>query len=282
MIASRRGLQWTIRLAAAIAALPLGAAVARADIAIVQQDRTPIVSAPGVGGRILTRVDAGFTFIVVGRNGDWLQVESPQLNLTGTLWVPVGRMGDVIAMPTEAMPAASAPMTAAEPQFRITSAVTGDATSSAGVPVLSRGSTGVSAAAARTASLGTTGTTRATGGATTAAATTSAVTDEGNPTPPVGNSGQPLGNPTPPVGNSGQPLGNPTAPLGNSGQPLGNPTPAVSGNPTTAVSSNPTPALGSPVGSFGNPTPALGNPTPAMANSTPAMGNTTVGIGFKN
>jgi len=276
-----RGKQWTIRLAAAIAALPLGAAVAHADIAVVQQDRTPIVSAPGVGGRILTRVDSGFTLTVVGRDGDWLRVESPQLNLAGALWVPAERVGDIIAAPAEATLAESVSTMAAKPQFRITSAVTGDATSSAGVPVLSRGSTGVSAAASRTASLGTTGTTRATGGATTAAATTAGVTDEGNPTTPVGNSGQPLGNPTTPVGNSGQPLGNPTAPVGNSGQPLGNPTTAVSGNPTTAMD-NPTPALGSPVASFGNPTPALGNPTPAMGNSTPAMSNTTVGIGFHN
>jgi len=40
-------------------------APARADMTVVQQDKTPIVSWPGVGGRILTRVDAGFPLTVL-------------------------------------------------------------------------------------------------------------------------------------------------------------------------------------------------------------------------
>jgi hypothetical protein len=64
------------------------------DEVFVQQDNTPIASRPGVGGKILIRVDTGFVLTVLGRDGDWLEVTSPVLKLPGdSLWVPADRVG---------------------------------------------------------------------------------------------------------------------------------------------------------------------------------------------
>ncbi|MGH6928095.1 MAG: hypothetical protein ACREEV_07245, partial [Dongiaceae bacterium] len=64
------------------------------DEVFVQQDNTPIASHPGVGGKILIRVDSGFILTVLGRDGDWLEVTSPVLKLPGdSLWVPADRVG---------------------------------------------------------------------------------------------------------------------------------------------------------------------------------------------
>ena len=57
-------------VAALLIAATAGDQAALADMVIVQQDNTPIASAPGVGGRILTRVDAGLALTVVGREGE--------------------------------------------------------------------------------------------------------------------------------------------------------------------------------------------------------------------
>lgn len=68
---------------------------AAADEVFVREDDTPIVSKPGVGGKILIRVDTGFVLTVVGRDGDWLEVSSPFLKLPGdSLWVPADRVSD--------------------------------------------------------------------------------------------------------------------------------------------------------------------------------------------
>lgn len=88
-----------VRLAAALtlaltALLALGSSGYAADEVFVQEDNTPIVSRPGVGGKILIRVDAGFALTVLGRDGEWLEVSSPVLKLPGdSLWVPAARVG---------------------------------------------------------------------------------------------------------------------------------------------------------------------------------------------
>jgi hypothetical protein len=75
--------------------LALSPPVHAEDDVFVQQDNTPIVSRPGVGGKILIRVDTGFILTVLGRDGDWLEVTSPVLKLPGdSLWVPADRVGD--------------------------------------------------------------------------------------------------------------------------------------------------------------------------------------------
>ena len=84
--------------AAAVALALLGCLLAvpvRADSDVyVQQEDTPIVSRPGVGGKILAWVDSGFPLTVVGRDGDWLKVSSSFLDLPpGSLWVPAARVG---------------------------------------------------------------------------------------------------------------------------------------------------------------------------------------------
>ena len=250
----------TIRLAAAVTAVSLLALVgqpAHADMAIVQQDATPIVSAPGVGGRVLARVDAGFTLTVVGHKGEWLKVASPRLKLPGELWVPAGRVGDIVADPDEAALSDGASSMATRPQFRITNMTDGMETASPGAAasIESRGSIGGSAdVTLSTSSKAAGATVRATGTAARPAAT-QATPDTAVPA-----------------------AGNPTPPGGSAVQPLGNPTPAATGNPTPA-SGNPTPALANPTPAMGNSTPALANPTPAMGNSTPAMGSTVVGFG---
>jgi len=246
----RRPLRVAASVAAMLAAATIGGHAALADIVVVQQDNTPIASAPGVGGRIVARVDAGTTLTVLGREGEWLQVEGLHLHAAGMLWIPAARVSDVIAAPAEmatAQPAAATEV----PQFRM---MTGS-TERTMTPALgadgganARNSGGVSTSATRstetnartgTAAVQSSGTTAAAGGASTTAVgnTASAATTDGTT---VDN--------------------NPTA---------------AQGNPTTAVSSNPTPALGNPTpAATGNATPALGNPTPAMGNSVSGFGRT--------
>lgn len=234
------GMAGTIRLAAAVTAVSLLSFVGRpaqADIAVVQQDATPIVSAPGVGGQVLTRVDTGFTFTVLGREGAWLKVASPRLKLGGELWVPAERVGDIVAAPDEAALSDEASSTATAPQFRMTTATTGGmaAASSGDTSIGRRDSNGVSAAVTRsTSSNAGRSTIRATGGSTTATDVTSVsdspVPAEGNPTPATGSV-----------------VGSP-----------GNPNPAASGTPTPAP---------------GNPTPGVGNSTPGTGNSVVGFRN---------
>jgi hypothetical protein len=260
-----------VRLVAAAAAVLLMSAAdntpAQADMTVVQQDKTPIVSWPGVGGRILTHVDAGFPLTVLGRDGEWLKVASPELKLPGVLWVPVARVGDIAGAPVEFAPSQAVSTTAIAPQFRImTNTADGMGTTAPGTAasVGSKVSTsGATSAITRSSSSNATGgAVQATANATPSA--TDVTSESGSPTPAVS------GNPTPAVS------GNPTPAVSGNPTPAvsGNPTPAVSGNPTPAVSGNPTPAV------TGNPTPALGNPTPAVSgNPTSAMGNPVGGFG---
>ncbi|MGH8631987.1 MAG: hypothetical protein ACREU7_14665 [Burkholderiales bacterium] len=78
---------------AMIGILAIGPARAASDV-FVLQDGTPLVSKPGVGGKILLWVDTGFPLIVVGREGDWLKVSGARLKAgSDTLWVPAARVG---------------------------------------------------------------------------------------------------------------------------------------------------------------------------------------------
>jgi hypothetical protein len=92
--------------------LAIGARPVAAAEVYVQQDATPLVSKPGIGGRILTWVDTGFPLVVIGIEGEWLKVASPRLKLPGPdLWVPLARVGQSvpgqidIAFRTETPPA---------------------------------------------------------------------------------------------------------------------------------------------------------------------------------
>jgi hypothetical protein len=80
-----------LTLAAMLSLSPPGHAQ---DEVFVREDDTPIVSRPGVGGKILMRVDTGFVLTVLGREGEWLEVTSPILKLPAdSLWVPADRVG---------------------------------------------------------------------------------------------------------------------------------------------------------------------------------------------
>jgi hypothetical protein len=82
-----------VLLLAMIGILAIGPARAASDV-FVLQDGTPLASKPGVGGKILLWVDAGFPLTVVGREGDWLKVSGAQLETgSDTLWVPAARVG---------------------------------------------------------------------------------------------------------------------------------------------------------------------------------------------
>ncbi len=91
---SRRPLRIVLLLAfVMIGILAMGQAHAAGDV-FVLQDGTPLVSKPGVGGKILLWVDTGFPLTVVGREDDWLKVSSSRLKSGGdTLWVPAARVG---------------------------------------------------------------------------------------------------------------------------------------------------------------------------------------------
>jgi hypothetical protein len=256
--AQRDTMGGTARFATAAAALlVIGIAGSRpvaADMTIVQQDATPIVSQPGVGGRILTRVDAGFNLIVLGSEGGWLRVASPQLQLTGNLWVPAGRVGDVVADPADLPPPDTTTAGAEMPRFQVVTTTAG----AAAVPSPSttasggqNGSTGVSAAVGRSA-----------------------------PADPAVSATRAAGVAAPSAAAAGSSSQVSAAATGNTTSASGNPV-ASPGDPTPAVG-NPTPAMGNVTPAMGNVTPAIGNVTPAMGNSTPAMGNSVVGFGNTN
>lgn len=82
-----------LSLLAMIAILATSQAHASNDVYVLQ-DGTPLVSKPGVGGKILLWVDTGFPLTVVGRDGEWLKVSGASLN-TGSdaVWVPAARVG---------------------------------------------------------------------------------------------------------------------------------------------------------------------------------------------
>jgi len=245
--------------AALLIAAAAGGRAACADMVVVQQDNTPIASAPGVGGTVLTHVDAGVALTVLSRNGEWLQVTGAQLPSSGTLWVPAGRVGDIIAAPADMATVATATASTEAPQFRMRTGSTDAAATTAlgtNAATESRSSGGVAASTARSTQAN-----AARVSATVGQSTGTATSPAGDPTPAVGNAVPAEGNGVTAV------TGNPTAAIS------GNPTSAISGNPTSAVSGNPTPAVG-------NSTPAVtGNPTPAMSNATPAMGNSVTGFG---
>jgi hypothetical protein len=95
-ISERRGrpLRTVVLLTLAmIGILAMGPARAAADV-FVLQDGTPLVSKPGVGGKILLWVDTGFPLTVVGREGEWLEVSGARLKAgSDILWVPAARVG---------------------------------------------------------------------------------------------------------------------------------------------------------------------------------------------
>jgi hypothetical protein len=91
---SWRPLRIVLLLALAmIGMLAVGSARAGADVYVLQ-DGTPLVSEPGVGGKILLWVDTGFPLTVVGREGEWLKVSSSRLKSGRDIpWVPAARVG---------------------------------------------------------------------------------------------------------------------------------------------------------------------------------------------
>lgn len=85
----QRLIAFLLTLAAGL--LPVAAMAADA---FVQENHTPIVSKPGVGGKVLRWADNGFPLTVLGRQGDWLQVEARRLGQGGA-WIPAARVGPV-------------------------------------------------------------------------------------------------------------------------------------------------------------------------------------------
>jgi len=265
--AADRPMRIVVSAAALLAAATVGGRAALADMAVVQQDNTPVASAPGVGGVIVSRVDAGVALTVLGRDGEWLQVASPQLAIAGTLWVPAARVGEIVATPVALAPAEAATTQTAVPQFRIIDAsVESGATESqsdaASPSVKAAGGTApaetrsrqANAAASAGATLQSTGAATGTAGAATSTSGHT-VFGENNPTPALGGAS--------------------VGPVTN------NSTPAVSGASTSAVTGNTTPSVGNSTPAVsGNSTPAIGNQNPAVTgNTTPAMGNAVPGFG---
>ncbi len=91
---SRRSLRFALLCALALIGMLTAGPVRAASDVFVLQDGTPLVSKPGVGGKILLWVDTGFPLTVVGREGDWLKVSGARLRAgSDTLWVPSARVG---------------------------------------------------------------------------------------------------------------------------------------------------------------------------------------------
>jgi hypothetical protein len=91
---SRRPLRIVVlSIVTIVGILAMGPARAAADV-FVLQDGTPLVSKPGIGGKILLWVDTGFPLTVVGQEGDWLKVSGARLKAgSDAFWVPAARVG---------------------------------------------------------------------------------------------------------------------------------------------------------------------------------------------
>lgn len=88
----RRAAIWTL---AFLMSLLISASIRADGNVYVQQEDTPIVSKPGVGGKILGWVGTGFPLTVHRREGDWLEVSSSLLKFpSASLWVPAARVGN--------------------------------------------------------------------------------------------------------------------------------------------------------------------------------------------
>ena len=281
--------RWPLRIAFTLIALLTAIASApgsscAADNGFVQQDRTPLVSKPGVGGKIVAWVDAGFPLTILAQDGDWLKVSSSRLKIAADgLWVPSARVanrlpGEVEATyPNGGMPNSNGMGLRLEiygsPDNRVRArcrvAQEGDddfADIVDEVPIaFDLDGPAADCTVRRLDGVGQLDAVlRAANGVIIANASTierhGAVRLRTNG-PWGGASGRTLParftffkgvrTITPSGINGIPPMGNPTPPLGN-----------------------PTPALGNPTLPLGNPTPALGNPTPALGNPTPSFGNT--------
>ncbi|HZF33252.1 MAG TPA: hypothetical protein VE914_05570 [Candidatus Angelobacter sp.] len=264
---------------AMVGLLAMGPARAATDV-FVLQDGTPLVSKPGVGGKILLWVDTGFPLTVVGREGDWLEVSSSHLKAgSDVAWVPAARVGSHLPGTLDIAYSQEGPATAPEgealflevvgtqeirvhAQCRLVRVRPGrdnfvevfhetplelDVSGPAADCTVSKlGDSGTIDVALRTA----TGQPVATASTYTLHGSVRLRTDG----PWGGASGFRL--PTQFVLLKGMRVH--PFPPGNPVPPLGNPTPALG---------NPTPALGNPVPALGNPTPAFGNPVPSFQHS---------------
>jgi hypothetical protein len=111
---SERARQLACAALLALAVLSPGVAAA-SDLVYVQQDGTVLATAPGVGGKIVLRVNRGFPLVILGQEGEWLNVRSPQYAAPGeTLWVPADRVGP--APEATSQPASVAAPEPAEPE----------------------------------------------------------------------------------------------------------------------------------------------------------------------
>jgi hypothetical protein len=84
------------RLIALVLSLTFGLVpvAAMAATAFVQEDHTPLVSKPGVGGKVLRWVDSGVPLRVIARQGEWLQVAARRLDPpVSEAWIPAARVG---------------------------------------------------------------------------------------------------------------------------------------------------------------------------------------------
>lgn len=253
---------------------------AMAADAFVQENHTPIVSKPGVGGKVLRWVDSGFPLTVVARKGEWLQVDAGRLKpATGEAWIPASRVGPV-------PPGAAGPALAAEgadADFRLDVGGVPDVAFRARCFILDDGRSRLvvlrdatpaayqivgDAVSCRVSNLGNNGYLqtmlssadgRPIASAPAVISDRSATLRSDGPWGVAGNFDEPLrfalfrnmpdGDDVEPL----PPIVSPAPPSGNMVPPIGNPVPAI-----------------------GNPVPAMGNPVPAMANPVPAFGNSPV------
>jgi hypothetical protein len=310
-----RTARWAASAALMLLVTAFGPCTAGAATTIVQQDHTPILSAPGMGGQILTRVDAGFELTVLGRAGDWLEVTSSQFGTAGPQWVAARRVGTIVTAPGEFAPAPAT--TTGGPAFRIVGPTAGSTviTTTEAAPAEFR----IVQPGARTDRVAATSVETAP-----TVLQTQVIVPEFRVVQPPGNvtsdrvdvvvttpaptrsvapqsQGRTISTATP--SGRGAVVAAPAAaePAVSARATAGSTSISISverttgtlagtaaqsgGTSTTGTSAS---ALGNPTPAFsGNPTPALGNPTPAFSgnptgapgNPTPAIGNTVSGFG---
>jgi hypothetical protein len=288
------------RLIAFVLSLAFGLVpvAAMAATAFVQDDHTPLVSKPGVGGKVLRWVDSGVALRVVARQGEWLQVAARRLDPpVSEAWVPAARVGPV----PPGADAASLPAEAADADFQLDIAGLPGIAFRARCYILDagRGRTVVireetpaayqivgDAAACWVSNIGRDGYVQAVlrdADGTVIAGSQGvwpnrAVTLRSvGPWGAAGNFNAPLqfvvfrdlpGNfvPLPPIINPrpviGMPGGMPVPPIGNPVPPIGNPVPAM-GNPVPAFGNSPVPPF------RGRSTPAFGNSPVTAFGSAP-------------
>ena len=242
---------------------------AAAEVVVVQDDATPVVSSPAVGGHIVAFADAGSQLVVLDREGEWLKVSGSQFGSAGRdVWVPAARVSVALSEDRQNVVVQTG-VTSTEAPFRM---VTGAAPApDLGMPATVGSNSQQTISDGRSVFRVTTTTNTVTNAGPTTNTPLNVETQGASATGGVQSfQGVPALN---------QPAAGSTTVQSTTVVTTQSSASAAPASPSTTVpaAGNPTPSISDPMSTidgspakFGNPVPALGNPVPSFGGTSAA------------